>query len=86
MLKCQLSRVSSKVSLLFSPGTRLTGEEFPNIRIDYFRRDDADPPLAGFLSHVHSDHLLGLESLKAPFIYCSPATKEVTDNTDLVKF
>jgi DNA cross-link repair 1C protein len=35
------------------------------------------PPLACFLSHVHSDHLVGLESLKAPFVYCSAATKEI---------
>ncbi|KAF1812531.1 hypothetical protein P152DRAFT_514162, partial [Eremomyces bilateralis CBS 781.70] len=53
-------------------------EEFPYIRIDNFRKwPDASPPLACFLSHVHSDHLLGLESLKAPFIYCSPATREI---------
>lgn len=52
--------------------------EFPNIRIDFFRKGDGlPPPLACFLSHVHSDHLLGLESLKAPFVYCSPATKEI---------
>ena len=53
-------------------------EEFPEIRIDYFRAIAGRiPPLAGFLSHIHSDHLLGLESLKAPFIYCSLATKEL---------
>jgi phosphoribosyl 1,2-cyclic phosphodiesterase len=52
--------------------------EFPDIRIDYFRNSpNHPPPLACFLSHVHSDHLQGLESLKAPFVYCSPATKEV---------
>lgn len=55
-------------------------KEFPQIRIDYFRRvPDEAPPLACFLSHVHSDHLAGLESLKAPFIYCSPSTREVCD-------
>ena len=53
--------------------------EFPQIRIDYFRVISGQkPPLACFLSHVHSDHLLGLESLKSPFIYCSPATREVS--------
>ncbi len=53
-------------------------EEFPEIRIDYFRTiAGRTPPLAGFLSHVHSDHLLGLESLKAPFIYCSWATRQL---------
>lgn len=53
--------------------------EFPQIRIDYFLSNpDVTPPLACFLSHVHSDHLLGLESLKAPFVYCSAATREVS--------
>ncbi|PGH00789.1 hypothetical protein AJ80_09128 [Polytolypa hystricis UAMH7299] len=53
-------------------------EEFPNIRIDYFRKNpDYPPPLACFLSHVHSDHLQGLESLRAPFVYCSAATREI---------
>ncbi|KAI3222875.1 hypothetical protein DTO012A7_8429 [Penicillium roqueforti] len=53
-------------------------EEFPDIRIDYFRKCPERPaPLACFLSHVHSDHLQGLESFRAPFIYCSPATREL---------
>ncbi|ORY12413.1 beta-lactamase-like protein [Clohesyomyces aquaticus] len=53
-------------------------EEFPQIRIDYFRHQpDYKPPLACFLSHVHSDHLLGLESFRAPFVYCSAATREI---------
>lgn len=53
-------------------------KEFPDIRIDYFRNHPADPPpLAYFLSHVHSDHLTGLESCKSPFIYCSPATRDL---------
>ncbi|KAJ9625830.1 hypothetical protein H2203_004594 [Taxawa tesnikishii (nom. ined.)] len=52
--------------------------EFPYIRIDNFQsRPDASPPLACFLSHVHSDHLRGLESLKSPFVYCSAATREI---------
>lgn len=52
--------------------------EFPRIRIDQFRTlPGRPPPLACFLSHVHSDHLLGLESLKSPFVYCSPATREL---------
>ncbi|KAF2470943.1 uncharacterized protein BDR25DRAFT_334111 [Lindgomyces ingoldianus] len=52
--------------------------EFPQIRIDYFRHQpDHRPPLACFLSHVHSDHLIGLESLRAPFVYCSAATREI---------
>ncbi|KAL1971852.1 hypothetical protein VTN31DRAFT_1940 [Thermomyces dupontii] len=52
-------------------------KEFPFIRIDYFRKNpDQPPPLVCFLSHVHSDHLQGLESLRSPFIYCSAVTRE----------
>src|SRR5271155_5383371 len=52
--------------------------EFPQIRIDYFRQHATlPPPLACFLSHTHSDHLQGLESLKSPFVYCSAATKRI---------
>ncbi|KAJ2899476.1 hypothetical protein MKZ38_003033 [Zalerion maritima] len=52
--------------------------EFPDIRVDFFRlHQDRPPPLACFLSHIHSDHLAGLESLKSPFVYCSPATREM---------
>jgi DNA cross-link repair 1C protein len=52
--------------------------EFPRIRIDFFRTNPSQPPpLACFLSHIHSDHLQGLESLKAPFVYCSPATRRL---------
>lgn len=44
--------------------------------VDFFRQiQGVPPPLACFLSHAHSDHLAGLESLKSPFIYCSAATK-----------
>ncbi|ETN45341.1 uncharacterized protein HMPREF1541_09172 [Cyphellophora europaea CBS 101466] len=53
-------------------------KEFPAIRIDHFRSDPARPkPAACFLSHVHSDHLLGLESLKMPFVYCSATTRRL---------
>ncbi|KAJ5121893.1 DNA repair metallo-beta-lactamase [Penicillium atrosanguineum] len=51
--------------------------EFPDIQIDYFRKSPDRQPLACLLSHVHSDHLQGLESVRAPFIYCSPATREL---------
>lgn len=52
--------------------------EFPDIRIDFFRRHPTlSPPLACFLSHIHSDHLAGLESLRSPFVYCSAATREM---------
>ncbi|KAL6889140.1 beta-lactamase-like protein [Trichoderma evansii] len=52
--------------------------EFPDIRIDYFRlHDKISPPLACFLSHIHSDHLSGLETLQSPFVYCSAATREI---------
>src|SRR5436305_13989400 len=53
-------------------------DEFPHIRIDFFRTHSSQPPpLACFLSHIHSDHLQGLESLKSPFVYCSPATRRL---------
>lgn len=55
-------------------------KEFPDIRIDYFRPSQTanEPaPLAYFLSHVHSDHLIGLDSCRSPFIYCSPATRDI---------
>ncbi|KAI9660767.1 MAG: hypothetical protein M1831_003459 [Alyxoria varia] len=53
-------------------------QEFPQIRIDYFRTlPGRPPPLACLLSHIHSDHLLGLDSLKSPFVYCSPATRHL---------
>ncbi|KAL7622441.1 hypothetical protein AAE478_007946 [Parahypoxylon ruwenzoriense] len=51
--------------------------EFPDIRVDFFRGFDRRPPLACFLSHVHSDHLAGLDKIKSPFIYCSAATREI---------
>ena len=51
--------------------------EFPDIRIDRFRHDPHRPALAHFLSHVHSDHLVGLESRNAVPLYCSPATREL---------
>ncbi|KAF4976593.1 hypothetical protein FZEAL_6771 [Fusarium zealandicum] len=45
---------------------------------DFFRHNvGAQPPLACFLSHVHSDHLAGLDSLRSPFVYCSAATREI---------
>ncbi|TGO86878.1 hypothetical protein BPOR_0270g00120 [Botrytis porri] len=46
--------------------------EFPDIR-------GRTAPLACFLSHVHSDHLEGLDNdrIKLPFIYCSAATREI---------
>ncbi|KAG6031074.1 hypothetical protein E4U41_007711 [Claviceps citrina] len=52
--------------------------ELLNIRIDFFRgHPNRTPPLVCFLSHVHSDHLAGLETLRSPFVYCSPATREI---------
>lgn len=49
--------------------------EFPEIAIDFFRIGPGrPPPLACFLSHVHSDHLAGLDLLRSPFVYCSAAT------------
>ena len=53
-------------------------DQFPNIRIDHFRHHPGKtPPAACFLSHIHSDHLLGLETLKMPFVYCSAATRRI---------
>lgn len=52
--------------------------EFPDVAIDFFRpHPGRRPPLACFLSHVHSDHLAGLETLRSPFVYCSAATREI---------
>lgn len=52
--------------------------EFPDIAIDYFRfRARPQPPRLCLLSHVHSDHLAGLETLRGPFVYCSAATREI---------
>ncbi|KAI1364062.1 artemis protein [Xylaria arbuscula] len=52
--------------------------EVPGIRVDFFRHQaDFPPPLACFLSHVHTDHLAGLETFDGCFIYCSAATKEI---------
>ncbi|KAI2464736.1 Metallo-hydrolase/oxidoreductase [Annulohypoxylon bovei var. microspora] len=51
--------------------------EFPDIRIDFFRGFERRPPLACFLSHIHSDHLAGLDKLRSPFVYCSAATREI---------
>ncbi|KAI5303044.1 hypothetical protein KEM56_000093 [Ascosphaera pollenicola] len=58
-------------------------DEFPNIRIDYFKRiDGRTNPLACFLSHVHSDHTRGLKDLRSPFVYCSSATREILLNIE----
>lgn len=52
--------------------------EFPSIRVDNFSLYPGhDPPLACFLSHVHSDHLRGLESFKSTFVYCTAQTREL---------
>jgi len=46
--------------------------------VDNFRKSpDTSPPLACFLSHIHSDHLVGLDSFRSPFVYCSAATREM---------
>jgi len=52
--------------------------EFPRVQIDNFRLyENHQPPLACFLSHIHSDHLTGLESLNSPFVYCTAPTREL---------
>lgn len=48
--------------------------------VDHFRQIiGRTAPLACFLSHVHSDHLEGLDNdrIKLPFVYCSAATREI---------
>ena len=63
----------------FEAASLLYASEFPQIRIDYFRHQpEHKAPLACFLSHVHSDHLMGLETFRAPFVYCSAATREAS--------
>ncbi|KAK9352444.1 beta-lactamase-like protein [Lipomyces doorenjongii] len=53
-------------------------KEFPEIRIDYFKEQPGTlPPKACFLSHIHSDHLQGLDNYIGPVVYCSPATKKL---------
>lgn len=45
------------------------------LQVDYFRKlDGRDNPLACFLSHVHSDHLQGLESYRTCILYYSFST------------
>lgn len=53
-------------------------KEFPRIQIDNFRLyENHQPPLACFLSHIHSDHLTNLESINSPFVYCTAPTREL---------
>ncbi|KAK7716268.1 hypothetical protein SLS64_003420 [Diaporthe eres] len=49
--------------------------EFPGVRVDFFRNVVDDPPLACFLSHIHSDHIAGLDTFKGRLVYCSAATR-----------
>ena len=44
-----------------------------HLPVDYFRRQpEYPPPLACFLSHIHSDHLAGLESYGGPLWVLTP--------------
>lgn len=53
-------------------------KEFPGIQIDNFRLyENHRPPLACFLSHIHSDHLTNLENIHSPFVYCTAPTREL---------
>ena len=46
--------------------------------VDHFtHKPHRRPPRAAFLSHVHKDHMNGLERYDSSLIYCSHATKEV---------
>ncbi|KAG8630764.1 hypothetical protein KVT40_002383 [Elsinoe batatas] len=54
--------------------------EFPHLRVDYFHVSHPTappPPLACLLSHIHTDHLRGLLTLRSPFIYCTPTTRSL---------
>jgi DNA cross-link repair 1C protein len=56
-------------------------KEFPLIRCDNFTTyPDEPPPLACFLSHVHSDHLKGLESFRSTFVYCTAQTRGILES------
>lgn len=53
-------------------------KEFPRIQIDNFRLyENHPPPLACFLSHIHSDHLTNLDIINSPFVYCTAPTREL---------
>lgn len=56
-------------------------KEFPNLTVDYFRQrpPGAPPVYACLLSHIHSDHVQGLENRNfgGSFVYCSQATKDL---------
>lgn len=48
--------------------------------VDYFKSIPGQPnPIYVFLSHLHLDHLVGLDnkSVGYPLTFCSAATKEV---------
>lgn len=48
------------------------------IVVDHFsHKQHRPPPRAAFLSHIHKDHMTGLERYDSSFIYCSQATKDV---------
>jgi len=50
----------------------------PLVPVDHFTlKPNRPPPRAAFLSHVHKDHMVGLETYCSSFVYCSHATKEV---------
>jgi hypothetical protein len=54
-------------------GTLAVDTPTNDLVVDFFRNHpDAQPPLACFLSHVHSDHLAGLESLRSPLYVSAP--------------
>jgi hypothetical protein len=51
--------------------------------VDYFKTNPTlNKPVASFLSHVHSDHLVGLEdpAYSGPIVYCSHATRNLLLN------
>lgn len=66
------SSLESEVSILGTPCPSALSNPLP---VDYFRNVVNDPPLACFLSHIHSDHLAGLDTFRGRLVYCSPATR-----------
>lgn len=58
-------------------------DEFPGLQVDDFRIRETQPQLSlCLLTHMHSDHLSGLERLSyhSPPVYCSAATRAMVLN------
>lgn len=78
ILPCPLLTASSGSSLELGVSTLryFCATVFSNSpQVDFFRNVVDDPPLACFLSHIHSDHIAGLDTFKGRLVYCSAATR-----------